>query len=76
MNTQKLKIDQIDPNDYNPNHMTAEQFDACVAEIKQNGDALKPVVVRPVGSRYKIVDGEHSWRAAQTAGLGELTCGS
>ena len=74
MNTQKLKIDQIDPNTYNPNRMTSEQFEACTDEIKRHGDVLKPVVVRLVRDRYQIVDGEHSWRGAMAAGLQEITC--
>jgi ParB family chromosome partitioning protein len=74
MSTLMLKIEQIDPNDYNPNHMTPEQFDACVAEIRNNGDVLKPLIVRLIDDRYQIIDGEHSWRAARTAGLQEITC--
>src|SRR5690606_29130015 len=64
----------IKPNDYNPNRMTDDEFAELVAEVRHLGRLPKPVVVRPNGDGYVIVDGEHGWRAAQEVGLPEITC--
>ena len=68
-----LPVSALEPNDYNPNHMTDERFAELVEEVKHLGRLPKPVVARPNGdARYTIVDGEHGWRAAQEAGLSEI----
>jgi ParB/RepB/Spo0J family partition protein len=69
-----LPIERLDANEYNPNAMTAEQFAELVAEIQNLERVPKPIVVRPHGDRWLIVDGEHGWRAARQAGLTEITC--
>ena len=71
---QMLSVGSLKANDYNPNRMTAEGFVELVAEVRHLGRLPKPVVVRPIGSDYLIVDGEHGWRAAQEAGLVEVPC--
>jgi ParB/RepB/Spo0J family partition protein len=67
-----LRIDQIQPNDYNPNQMSPEAFAELVAEVRHLGRLPKPVVVRGQAAPYTIVDGEHGWRAAREAGLVEI----
>ena len=74
MITEKLKLTQLIPNYSDSEGMTNEQFNASTAEIKENGDVLSRVFVRAVGDRYQIVDGEHICRAAEAAGLREITC--
>jgi ParB/RepB/Spo0J family partition protein len=69
-----LSASRLRPNDYNPNRMTAAEFTELVAEVKHLGRLPKPVIVRPNGDGYTIVDGEHGWRAAQEAGLAEVPC--
>ena len=62
------------PNDYNPNVMTDDEFGELVAEVRHLGRLPKPVVARPNGDGYVIVDGEHGWRAAREVGLTEVPC--
>lgn len=69
-----LPTNRLQPNDYNPNRMTADEFAELVEEVRHLGRLPKPVVVRPVEDGYLIVDGEHGWRAATEAGLGEVAC--
>jgi ParB/RepB/Spo0J family partition protein len=72
--TQIIAIGQITPNEYNPNRMSQDEFAELVAEVKHLGRLPKPVVVRPNGQGFLIVDGEHGWRAAQKVGLAEIPC--
>ena len=73
MSATTLPISALEPNDYNPNHMSDECFAELVEEVKHLGCLAKPVVVRTNGDgKYTIVDGEHGWRAAREAGLSEV----
>jgi len=69
-----LAVEQLRPNDYNPNKMTDDEFSEVVAEVKHLGRLPKPVIVRPNGDGFVIVDGEHGWRAANECGLGSIPC--
>lgn len=62
-----IPLDLIDPDEQNPNEMPPELYDGMVRDIRESGYA-QPILVRPLpGGRFKMVDGEHRWRA-----LGEL----
>jgi hypothetical protein len=54
--------------------MTNDQFAELVAEVRHVDRISKPVIVRPRGDNFEIVDGEHSWRAAKEVGLTEIPC--
>jgi ParB/RepB/Spo0J family partition protein len=69
-----LPADRLCPNEYNPNRMTKEEYAELVAEVRRLKRLPKPVVVRPNGDGYTIVDGEHGWRAANDVGLAEVPC--
>jgi ParB/RepB/Spo0J family partition protein len=69
-----LPVEQLQPNDYNPNHMTTGEFAEFVAEVRHLGKLPKPVIVRRNGDGYLIVDGEHGWKAAKEVGLAEIPC--
>ena len=69
-----LPPDQLRPNDYNPNRMNEEAFAEFLAEVRHLGRLPKPIVVRPNGEGYCIVDGEHGWRAASEIGLDVVPC--
>jgi ParB/RepB/Spo0J family partition protein len=69
-----LPTDQLQPNDYNPNRMTEEEFAELAEEVRHLGRLPKPVVVREAENGYLIVDGEHGWRAACEVGLAEIPC--
>lgn len=74
MDTMMLPVSSLFANTYNPNEMSDEEFAELVAEVRHLERLPKPVVVRPHGDRYVIVDGEHGWRAAGEAGLTEVVC--
>jgi hypothetical protein len=69
-----LPVEALHPNDYNPNRMTEAEFAELVAEVRHLGRQPKPVIVRPDGDGYAIVDGEHGWRAAREVGSAEVPC--
>lgn len=65
-----VPIDTVEPNEYNPNDMEAEFFEAIVQQVKEEG-MNQPVLVRvnPEKNGYfLIVDGEHRWKASKIAG--------
>lgn len=72
--TQDLDIDQISPNDYNPQEMPKDIFRSLVAHIKARGFA-GPIRVREtapndpktIKTKYVVVDGEHRLRAYKEA---------
>ncbi len=74
LETTIISTGDIRPNDYNPNTMGDAEFAELVAEVKHLGRLPKPVIVRPDGDGYVIVDGEHGWRAARECGLPEIPC--
>ena len=61
-------INDITPNEYNPNRQDTYSFDLLVKSISEDG-FTQPIVVDPA---YKIVDGEHRWRAAAHLGMMEV----
>jgi hypothetical protein len=69
-----LPVSKIYANDFNANQMTQEDQDACTAEARRLGRLPKPLVVRPEGDRYEVVDGEHGLIAARTIGWPEVSC--
>ena len=71
---ENILIDKIQPNDYNPNEMTPEEFAQCKAEVVHLGKLPKPIIVRPHNGVFVIVDGEHNWRAAKDLGFTEVPC--
>jgi hypothetical protein len=55
-------LDDLHPNNWNPNEMTGERMEETIQSILQLGfrDGLK---VREVDGSLEIVDGEHRWAA-------------
>ena len=72
---EKVSVEKLRENRYNPNEMPEEVFDKLKQEYERVG-YLQPVLVRPVEEdgeeRYEIVDGEHRWRAARQKGVEEI----
>ncbi|WP_113152754.1 ParB/RepB/Spo0J family partition protein [Nitratireductor sp. OM-1] len=65
-----VPIDDIEPNEYNPNDMEAEFFEAIVQQVKEEG-MNQPILCRAnpeKEGKFLIVDGEHRWRASKVAG--------
>ncbi len=72
----QLSIDQLVRGKYQPRqHFDTEQLQELAESIKTTGGLLQPIVVRPLNTgNYEIVAGERRWRAAQLAGLSEVSC--
>lgn len=73
----RVSIDQMEPNDWNPNEMTPAEFDA-LGENMDEVDFLDPVLVtfKEWGEdgkpRFRIIDGEHRWEQAKLTSLKSL----
>lgn len=70
---QDIEIDKIYPNKWNPNTMSERTFEHLKAEYQRVG-YLQPILVRRVGDKYEIIDGEHRWRAGVELGFKKLKC--
>ncbi len=69
-----LPVGQIQPGKYQPRtHMDSASLEELAASIRVQG-LMQPILVRPVGDdHYEIIAGERRWRAAQMAGLTEVS---
>jgi ParB family transcriptional regulator, chromosome partitioning protein len=67
---QRIGIDQIVPNRYQPRQIFLQQELAeLTASIKESG-VIQPIVVRRKGDGvYELIAGERRWRASKEAGL-------
>lgn len=69
-----LPVLKLVPNPWNPQTMDSESFNRLVDEIGQVG-FIAPMQVVPLDDgTYRIIGGEHRWKAAQVAGLKEVPC--
>ncbi|HEX4045997.1 MAG TPA: ParB/RepB/Spo0J family partition protein [Gammaproteobacteria bacterium] len=73
---QYISIDLLVRGQYQPRqHFDPEKLQELAESIKSTSGLLQPIVVRPLkDNRYEIVAGERRWRAAQLAGLSEVSC--
>lgn len=73
---QHISIDLLVRGKYQPRqHFDPEKLKELADSISSTGGLLQPIVVRPLSEgKYEIVAGERRWRAAQLAGLGEVSC--
>jgi len=68
-----LDIDVCEPVDWNPNVEDVATFNELVKSIENEG-FLEPIIVVPMeGDRFRIVGGEHRWKAAKLAGMTQIT---
>lgn len=70
-----LPIEQITPNDYNPNKMSSALFDELARDMEETG-VLSAIVVakKEDGSGYEIIDGEHRYEIARLKDLKQIPC--
>lgn len=66
-----LAVSRIAPNAWNPNEQSPEVFSKEIQSIRKHGFVV-PLVVRPDGDDWAIIDGEHRWRAAKQLGITEV----
>lgn len=72
---QQIPIELLVRGKYQPRqHFDAEKLEELANSINSTGGLLQPIVVRPLGAQFEIVAGERRWRAAQLAGLFEVSC--
>jgi ParB/RepB/Spo0J family partition protein len=79
--TLNLPIDKIEPNNYNPNVMDDEEYEALKESVKSK--TVDPILVSPKdifyddssldSQSYVIIDGENRWRAAKEVGLESIS---
>ena len=69
-----IPVEDIIPDPNQPRQSFDEgALDELAASLKEHG-LVQPIVVAPKGKQYLIVAGERRWRAAQKAGLTEMSC--
>ncbi|MBA3660282.1 MAG: ParB/RepB/Spo0J family partition protein [Gammaproteobacteria bacterium] len=71
-----LPIEQLTRGKYQPRqYFDPEKLQELADSIKSTGGLVQPIVVRMIKDQcYEIVAGERRWRAAQLAGLDEISC--
>ncbi|MCR5214010.1 MAG: ParB/RepB/Spo0J family partition protein [Eubacterium sp.] len=68
----KIKINDIEPNKYQPRKEFNEDALADLADSIKKFGIIEPIVVTKKGKSYQIIAGERRWRAARIAGLKEV----
>ena len=73
---QRVALDRLVPNPYQPRRAFDEESISALAESIAANGILQPLLVRPAGDsgdeQYEIIAGERRWRAAQRAQLHEV----
>lgn len=70
--TRIVPIDQLDAHPANSNVMPKALLDKLASEIKRTG-LYPPIIVRPIGDRYQILDGHHRVMVLRQLGYLELS---
>lgn len=72
--TVSIKINDLEAADFNPNDMGNTKFNKLVERIKEQG-FKDPISVVPLeGGKYRIIEGEHRWKAADFLQFTEVPC--
>ena len=74
---QRIKVDRIEPNPFQPRGYFDEKQITELAESLRLHGQLQPCIVRPhpgqTGS-FQLVAGERRWRASKSMGFAEIDC--
>ena len=68
----EIPLALLDPNPWNPNRMGPANYARLKRELARG--FLAPLLVRPRGGRFEIVDGEHRFRLAGELGYSAVPC--
>jgi len=63
-----VHIDNIIPNAFNPNEMSEFMYEKMKQTIKEKG-LFGSIYVTPTAGMYRILDGEHRWKACKELGM-------
>lgn len=70
----EIKLSNLVPNDWNTQKMTHREFELLVGNIEEVG-FLEPVLVVPIeNNQYRIIGGEHRWKAVKELGWDTIPC--
>lgn len=69
-----ISVDRIVPNSWNTNEEDERTFDHLVDDVAETGFIDSLTVVGIDDGNYRIIGGEHRWRAAKAAGEDEIPC--
>ncbi len=70
-----LPLNQLQPGQYQPRKVMADEALAELAESIKAQGVIQPIVVRQIAQEgYEIIAGERRWRAARQAGLQKVPC--
>jgi len=71
---QRIPIEKIVPNKFNPNSLSQDQYQLLKRDIAEHGLEY-PIEVRPLTNGFcEIIDGEHRWKACKELGFKEVKC--
>ncbi len=72
---QHIPIEKIQPSPYQPRRQFLDDSLEELAQSIRDQGLIQPIIVRRInqGRTYELVAGERRWRAAQRAGLTEIT---
>lgn len=73
MAVRSIPLAEIEPDPENPNQMSDEILDALKDDIRRRG-FVQPILVRPLGDGYRIIDGEHRWKVLGELGAETIPC--
>lgn len=71
-NFEKIPVDLIEPNPYQPRRIFPEDELASLAESIKESGLIQPISVRRAGGHYQIIAGERRWRAHQLLKLSHI----
>lgn len=66
-----IPIKSIIPNTWNPNIMDSQTYSALRESFTEFGD-IDPILVRDMGDKYQIIDGEHRYKIAREMGIDKI----
>lgn len=72
LNVEYVGVNDVYPNEWNPNRQSDHDFELLLKSMTEDGFTQPVVCIRTEDGRVKIVDGEHRWRAAHSLGFDEI----